>query len=110
VNNWSSNNNAVFANKGQALDDVTVSLAVTQDLVTENNAGFTLQLNCTPMPGVSVVGIPLTGSSTSSTSTTLTATTRTQPVISGKHGRWETRGGRKASRRALGHRTSPFQG
>jgi hypothetical protein len=51
VNNWSSNNNAVFANKGQALDDVTVSLAVTQDLVTENNAGFTLQLNCTPMPG-----------------------------------------------------------
>jgi hypothetical protein len=59
VNNWSSNNNAVFANKGQALDDVTVSLSVTQDLVTENNAGFTLQLNCTPMPGVSVVGIPL---------------------------------------------------
>jgi hypothetical protein len=53
---WSSGNNAVLTDNCQALDDVTVSLEVSQDLVTAGNSGFALQLNAYPMPGVTVVG------------------------------------------------------
>ena len=48
---WSSQSNAVLTGQSQALGDVTVSLAVTEDLVTDGDGGFTLQLNTYPVPG-----------------------------------------------------------
>ena len=56
---WSSGTNAVLIDQCQALGDITVNLAVSEDLVTAGDSGFSLQLNCYPMPGVSVVGLPL---------------------------------------------------
>jgi hypothetical protein len=56
---WSSGTNAVLTDQCQALSDVTVSLAVTEDLVTDDNGGFSLQLNAYPMPGVTSVGLTL---------------------------------------------------
>ena len=55
---WSSGTNAVLIDNCQALGDVTVTLAVTEDLVTKGDGGFSLQLNAYPKPGVSttVVG------------------------------------------------------
>ena len=50
---WSSGTNAVLIDNCQALGDVTVTLAVTEDLVTVNDGGFSLQLNAYPKPGVS---------------------------------------------------------
>jgi hypothetical protein len=41
------------------LGDVTVSLAVTEDLVTDGDGGFSLQLNAYPMPGVTSVGLKM---------------------------------------------------
>jgi hypothetical protein len=40
VNTWFSGTNAVLTDQCQALGDVTVNLAVTEDLVTEGNDGF----------------------------------------------------------------------
>ena len=36
-----------------------MTLAVTEDLVTDDNGGFSLQLNAYPMPGVTSVGLTL---------------------------------------------------
>jgi|GEM_PF-6465904 len=44
----SSNNNAVLVSNCQNLQNLTVTLQVTQDLVTLANSGFSLQLNCYP--------------------------------------------------------------
>lgn len=59
VNTWFSGTNAVLTDQCQALGDVTVNLAVTEDLVTEGNDGFSLQLNAYPMPGATSVGLAL---------------------------------------------------
>jgi hypothetical protein len=59
VNIWSSGTNAVLTDQCQALDDVSVLLSVTEDLVTNDNGGFSLQLNAYPMPGVTCVGLTL---------------------------------------------------
>jgi hypothetical protein len=56
---WSSNTNAVLNNQCQALSDVTVNLEVTEDLVTDGDGGFTMQLNAYPMAGVTCVGLPM---------------------------------------------------
>src|SRR5271156_5369140 len=55
---WSSGTNAVLTDQCQALGNFGVILNVSQDLVTADD-GFSLQLNCSPMPGVSVLGLPL---------------------------------------------------
>jgi len=44
----SSSNNAILVSKCQNLQNLTVSLQVTQDLITLGNNGFSLQLNCYP--------------------------------------------------------------
>jgi hypothetical protein len=54
-----SNINAVLINNCQDLENLTVTLQVTQDLITLGDTGFSLQLNCYPPPGVSVVGLTL---------------------------------------------------
>jgi hypothetical protein len=54
---WSSNTNAVFTDQCQPLGDVTVNLAVTEDLVTYGDGGFSLQPNAYPMPGVTCAGL-----------------------------------------------------
>ncbi len=59
MNLWSSNNNAVLTDQCRALGNFGVGLGVLEDLVTADDRGFSLQLNCYPMPGVSVVGLPL---------------------------------------------------
>jgi hypothetical protein len=56
---WTGSANAVLTNQCQALGDVTVTLVVSEDLVTEGNGGFSLQLNSYPMPGVTSVGVAL---------------------------------------------------
>jgi len=43
-----SSNNAILVSKCQNLQNLTVSLQVTQDLITFGNNGFSLQLNCYP--------------------------------------------------------------
>lgn len=47
----SGNNNDNFLDNCQGLQDLTVTLTVTEDLVTAANNGFSLQLNCYPQPG-----------------------------------------------------------
>jgi hypothetical protein len=59
MNGWSSGNNAVLIDQCKPLGDVTVTLLVTKDLVTVDDAGFSLQLNAYPMPGVTSIGIGL---------------------------------------------------
>src|ERR1035441_3507278 len=44
----SSSDNAILVSKCQNLQNLTVSLQVTQDLITLGNNGFSLQLNCYP--------------------------------------------------------------
>jgi hypothetical protein len=44
----SSFNNAILVNNCQNLQNLTVTLNVTQDLITLGNSGFSLQLNCYP--------------------------------------------------------------
>ncbi len=44
----SSSNNAILVNSCQNLQNLTVTLQVTEDLVTLANSGFSLQLNCYP--------------------------------------------------------------
>src|SRR5271170_2069452 len=56
---WSSGTNAVLTDQCQALGNFGVILNVSQHLVTADDGGFSLQLNCYPMPGVSVLGLPL---------------------------------------------------
>jgi hypothetical protein len=55
----SNNINAVLVDNCNALQGLEVKLVVTEDLVTADNLGFTLQLNCYPPPGVMSVGLPL---------------------------------------------------
>src|ERR1700693_4865244 len=55
----SSSNNAVLTNNCQDLENLTVTLQVTQDLITLGDTGFSLQLNCYPPPGVTSVGLAL---------------------------------------------------
>lgn len=59
MDTWFSGVNAVLIDDCQALGDVTVNLAVTEDLVTDGDGGFSLQLNAYPMPGVTSVGVTL---------------------------------------------------
>ncbi len=47
----SGNNNVVLVSQCNNLQGLTVTLAVTEDLVTVGNAGFSLQLNCFPQAG-----------------------------------------------------------
>jgi hypothetical protein len=51
--------NSILVDNCEALQDVTVKLAVTDDLVTAGNDGFSLQLNAYPMPGAVSVGLAL---------------------------------------------------
>jgi hypothetical protein len=44
----SSNNNAILVDNCQSLQNLTVTLTVTEDMITEGNTGFSLQLNCYP--------------------------------------------------------------
>jgi hypothetical protein len=46
-----SNNNIVLTDKCNSLQNLTVRLVVTEDLVTVGNTGFSLQLNTYPSPG-----------------------------------------------------------
>lgn len=55
----SGSNNAILVNKCKSLRNLTVTLRVTEDLITLNNAGFSLQLNCYPQPTPPVNGRPL---------------------------------------------------
>jgi len=48
VSSLGSNNNAILVDNCQDLEDLTVTLRVTEDLVTLGNAGFSLQLNAYP--------------------------------------------------------------
>jgi hypothetical protein len=50
MNSLSSNNNVVLVDNCQNLRNLTVTLLVTQDLITLGNTGFSLQLNCYPQP------------------------------------------------------------
>jgi hypothetical protein len=56
----SSANNAVLVDNCQSLQNLTVTLQVTEDLITVNNGGFSLQLNCYPQPGLKSQGQTLT--------------------------------------------------
>ena len=47
----SGNNNVVLVSQCNNLQGLTVTLAVTEDLVTVGNQGFGLQLNCFPQAG-----------------------------------------------------------
>jgi hypothetical protein len=51
--------NSVLIDNCNALQDVKVKLAITDDLVTADNTGFSVQLNCYPPPGVTSIGIAL---------------------------------------------------
>jgi len=52
-------NNAVFVDRCKNLRNLTVTLQVTQDLITRGNNGFSLQLNCYPQTTPTVNGQPL---------------------------------------------------
>lgn len=56
-----STKNAIFINKCQNLQNLTVSLQATQNLITLGNNGFSLQLNCYPQtkPQATYRGKPL---------------------------------------------------
>jgi hypothetical protein len=56
---WSSSNNAVLVHDCESLRDLNVTLAVSQDLITLGNNGFSLQLNCYPQSTDIVNGYPL---------------------------------------------------
>ena len=56
---FSGGSNAVLVNNCQNLQNLTVTLQVTQDLITLGDTGFSLQLNCYPPPGVTSVGLTL---------------------------------------------------
>jgi hypothetical protein len=47
-----SSNNTILVNGCQNLFNLTMTLQVTQDLITVNNYGFSVQLNCYPQPGL----------------------------------------------------------
>lgn len=49
---FSGANNVVFVNNCQNLQNLTITLLVTEDLVTVDSGGFSLQLNCYPQPGL----------------------------------------------------------
>ena len=55
----SGSNNAILVSKCQNLRNLKVTLQVTEDLITLNNHGFSLQLNCYPQPTPTVNGKPL---------------------------------------------------
>ncbi len=59
---FTSSNNIVFVNNCQSLQNLTVSLQATQNLITLGNNGFSLQLNCYPQthPQSTHRGKPLT--------------------------------------------------
>jgi hypothetical protein len=59
VPEWSSNNNAVLIDNCESLQNLTVTLRVTQDLITQGNVGFSLQLNTYPQPGTLCQGEPM---------------------------------------------------
>ena len=50
----SGNNNVVLVSQCTNLQGLTVTLQVTEDLVTVGNSGFGLQVNCFPQPGLVV--------------------------------------------------------
>lgn len=47
----SSSNNAILVDSCQNLQNLTVTLNVTEDMVTVGNTGFSVQLNSYPQPG-----------------------------------------------------------
>jgi hypothetical protein len=56
---WTGSNNAVLVNGCQSLQNLTVTLDVTKDLITLGNTGFSLQLNSYPQPTSFSQGKPL---------------------------------------------------
>jgi hypothetical protein len=52
----SGNNNVVLVSQCGNLQGLTVTFQVTEDMVTVGNAGFGLQVNCFPQPGLVVQG------------------------------------------------------
>ena len=65
-------NNAVLINNCQNLSNLTVQLQVTEDLITLEDTGFSVQLNCYPQIGAitpnSTKGQPSRGRSLASSS------------------------------------------
>ena len=57
----SSSNNAILVDSCKSLQNLTVTLQVTLDLITAGNNGFSLQLNCYPQtnPQATYRGKPL---------------------------------------------------
>jgi hypothetical protein len=53
------NNNAILFDRCKNLRNLTVTLQITQDLITLGNNGFSLQLNCYPQTKPTVNGQPL---------------------------------------------------
>ena len=56
---WNSSNNAILVNSCDNLQNLTVSLEVTEDLITVGNVGFSLQLNCFPQTTPKINGYSL---------------------------------------------------
>jgi hypothetical protein len=56
-----SSKNAILFSQCQSLQNLTLALRVTQDLITLGNNGFSLQLNCYPQtnPQATYLGVPL---------------------------------------------------
>lgn len=57
----SSSNNAILVNNCQSLQNLTLTMQATQDLITLGNNGFSLQLNCYPQtnPQATYKGKPM---------------------------------------------------
>ena len=55
----SGNNNVVLVNSCNSLENLTVTLTVTEDLVTVGDVGFGMQLNCFPQAGQVAQSEPL---------------------------------------------------
>jgi hypothetical protein len=54
-----SSNNSILFDKCNSLQNLTLSVQVTEDLITQGNNGFSLQLNCYPQPKSTHLGKPL---------------------------------------------------
>src|SRR5271157_5393777 len=56
---YGPNNNAVLVNDCNSLENLTVTLLVTEGLIAAGNTGFSLQLNCYPLSYSTNKGVAL---------------------------------------------------
>ena len=56
---FSSNDNAILINNCANLENLTVTLTVTEDLITVGDTGFSMQVNSYPPAGQTAQGSPL---------------------------------------------------